>query len=469
MKDFFYKTIRYFQSPPDEIGEGGYTRLQQAILQNNVKKVKALIKAGADPNLRGNLLFPPLHYALDKDRHEIALLLLSAGADVNLQDGEGRTPLYHAAAQGQEGFVRALLKMGAHPDTADYSGKAPLHVLSSALPELVAVFAKHGANLNVQDAAGDTPLHVHLDKTQMAEGLLSAGANPNLKNRKGLSPYMILLEDEWGGRRQQTLQMMLDRDADLGSTNQLGETVLHLAARLEMRDAFNKAFERCELSVRDASGNNVLHALVRRQNLSMMERVLKRAPDLLHQKNTAGLTPLGEVARRAGRPLGLTDGLMAAARFLISSGADPSAQDQEGRTLLHHAVKHDHFDFIRFLMEKRINPDVRDNQGRTALHFAIDKAHEEGRLDMLDLLLDLGADPDLTDDRGWTVLDRLAEMGDRDSPAVQRIIVAGGQYKKQLPLHPELMRKRTAGDRTEIDKSPLSRKPAFGKDAGPQP
>src|SRR5690606_10285643 len=79
-------------------------------------------------------------------------------------------------------------------------------------------------------------------------------------------------------------------------------------------------------------------------------------------------------------------------------------------------------------------------------------------LEMIDLLLDLGADPDLTDARGWTVLDRLAEKNDRDSPVVQRLIVGGAQYQKQLPLNPELMRPRNDNQKTEtaatLDKLP---------------
>lgn len=470
MKSFFNKAIRYFQSDPNEIGSGGYTRLQAAIAGNDIKKVKALVKSGADLNLRGSLIFPPLHYALDKDRRDIALILLEAGADINLQDAEGKTPLYHASVQGQEGFIRALLKMGALPDIADHAGLAPLHVLSTSLPGVIEVFARHKARLDIQDNEGNTPLHLHLGKTQMAEGLLLAGASPNVRNRSGVSAYMMVLEDEQNARRQKIMQLMLDRDADLRSTNQLGETILHLAARLEMRDAFNKAVDRCELSVRDAAGNNVLHALVRRQNLSMISKVLDRVPELLQQKNTAGLTPLGELAGRATRPLGMTDGLLAAARLMILRGADPSAQDQDGCTLLHHAVTQDRGDFVRFLMlDGKINPDLLNNGGKAALHIAINKAQESGNLDMLDLLLDLGADPDLTDDRGWTVLDRQAGKGDRDSPVVQRLIVAGGQYQKQLPLNPELMRKRKSGERKEIDKSPLARKPSFGKDEGKRP
>lgn len=443
MKKIFEAVANIFRTDPDRILDSGFTRLQRAIIENNLSAAVSLIKAGADVNFRGALVCPPLHFALQRDCHDIAIALMQSGADVNLQDADGQAPLHKAAFRGQAAFVHALLRHGANPNVADQNGVTPLHVASATLPELVDTLASQKANVNAQDADGNTPMHRFLDKPAIIERLLANGGDPNVRNKAGFSPYMMMLEEDRFQRYHKVLQQMLNFKADVAAANQLGETVLHLAARLEMQDTFNAAFTAAELGARDQNDNNVLHALARAQNVSMIARVLARAPDLLHQQNKQGLTPLAELARRADRPASkMDDRFVATAKLMIRNGADPSVADDKGRTLLHHAASQEKTDFLEFLLAAKIKPDLVDNDGRAALHIAIEKGLEKKDITLLDMLLDHGANPDLTDARGWTVLDRLAERGDRDSPVVQRLIVGAGTYQKQLPLNPDQMRKK---------------------------
>lgn len=447
MKKFFNAVARAFSSNPDKVLDTGYTRLQKAVVDNDLATVVALVKAGADINKRGNLMYPPLHLALEKDRHSIAVALIQAGADINLPDATGKTPLHRAVMQAQETFVRTLLKLGAKPNEKDEQGRTPLHVVATAQPDIIDLLVQHGAKPDEKDINGNTPLHTFLDKAVMVEKLLKNGADPNVKNDFGVSPYQLMLEEERIAQYPKVLQQMLTFKADIGAANHLGETVLHMAARLEMPETFDSVIDTCELKVKDANGNNVLHALARTQNVSMILKAIEKAPELLHDENINGRTPLGELVRRADRlPYKIDEKFVAAARVMINAGADPSATDEYGRTMLHYAVAQDKQAFIDYLMTKKIDANVVDRDGRAALHIAIERKN----LTVLDRLLDLGADPDLVDPRGWTVLDRLAEKDDRDSPVVQRLIVAGGQYRKQLPLNPELMRKPRGHEKPAI-------------------
>lgn len=449
-----------FRRDPDRIGDNGLTRLQEAIRTNDLKQAALLIKDGANVNLRGNMVFPPLHYALEKNRTTIAVLLMQSGADVNLQDTNGRTPLHYACENCHEAFIFALLKLDADPNIPDKSGQTPLHVLSTSKPELAGVLVRGGANVNARDENGNTPLHLFLDKPAMVEHLLRSGADPNIKNDIGYSPYMLMLEEDRFREYHKILQNMVAFRADLGSTNQLGETVLHLAARLEMPETFNQVLRTADLTLRDAEGNNVLHALVRTQNVAMIARVLEQNDTLLDQQNNHGKSPLAELCARATiKPHQISDRFMATARFLLARGADPAATDYEGRTLLHHAVEQGRDEFIDTLIRYHAPLDVVDHKGKSALHIAIDKKD----IELIDKLLDAGANPDLKDSKGWTILDRLAASGDRDSPVVQRLIVAGGQYNKQLPLNPDMMRPVKNGQGNAMTKDSL-RKDVISKD-----
>lgn len=427
-----------FRGDPNKVDENGFTRLQRAIIRNDLASVVSLIKAGADVNYRGGMIFPPLHLALDKDRQAIALALVQAGADINLQDAQGRTPLHHCASQSQDNFIQTLLKLGAEPNVRDEDGRTPLHSLSTARPSLVDILVLYKADPNARDDAGNTPLHLFLDKPQVVDRLLRNGADPNIANNRGQSAFTQMIDEEKMQKYPQILQNMISSKANVDAVNPMGETVLHLAARLEKHETFNMVLHRCDLKISDKAGNTVAHVLARAVNVTMLGRVLQAAPELLAEKNHDGLTPLGELSQWANRNLfvGGYETVEAAARIMLIHKADPNVQDRQGRTMLHFAARHGRTELAEYLLAKKADPDLRDAKGRAPLHEAIDKKNVE----MIDRLLDLGADPDLTDDRGWTVLDRLAESGDRDSSVVQRLIVAGGQYQKQLPLNPELMR-----------------------------
>lgn len=461
MKKFLKSVSGLFASDPDKIGQDGFTRLQRAIRQNDLPKVMKLVAAGASLNFRGQMVCPPLHFALEKDRHSIAVALVNAGADIDLQDAHGRTPLFHATQQGQDRIVRLLLGQHANPNIADRHSRAPLHVVSPACPDLAADLVARGARRDARDEQGDTALHKFINNPQMVKALLDCGVNPNVPNNQGLTPFQIAMDDRHIEKYPHVLPLFLSSRADFDTHSPHGETILHLCARLNRRQEFDVVLARCNLEARDSEGNNVLHILARTQNIDLVTRVLFRAPQLLQQPNHQGLTPVGELARMGYKhALYLTEGqnkLEAIARTMLLNGGGVNDRDNKGNTLAHLAVQGKRAEFLSFLISRGADLDIRNHDGKAPLQLAVD----DKNLRLVDTLLDHNADPDLPDDSGWTLLDRLAEKGDRDSSIVQRLIVAGGQYKKQLPLNPDVIRPRAGGphgnDNADDRKAPLGK------------
>jgi len=110
----------------------GYTSLMKAVHKKDVKKVKKLLKKGADPNeTRAGLSplivacnqFPDDFYGINESSDEIVLLLLEANADPNLRtntDGEKELlPLERAIEHSRIEAVRALVLHGASIDSLD--------------------------------------------------------------------------------------------------------------------------------------------------------------------------------------------------------------------------------------------------------------------------------------------------------------------------------------------------------------
>lgn len=435
---------RLFGGDPNRQDENGVTRLQHAILKGDSRAALRLIERGADINLRGGLMYPPLHLALERDRQDIALLLMKAGADLNLPDVAGRQPLHIAAKQGQDAMIDHLIRLGAGVHARNQLGQTPLHMAAPIKMDVIQGLIAAGADVNAQDNLGQTPLHVFLYHPQVVPVLLSAGANPNIAAQDGASPFRILLDKPEPALFQDTLRLMLRHGADLNTVNRNGSTAAHVFIENGLWNLYQQAEAASDLSARDARGNTLLHDAVHTPGYELAQafccRLLDRAPALLNEKNDAGRTPLGDVVEYAHRLASATreDRVFALSRVLIERGADPSTHDHVGRNLVHYAVKKKHAQMLDLLIASRADLNARDADGISPILLAV----QARDVDMVDRLLDAGADPDQTDDAGWTLLDRLAQAGDRDSPVVQRLIVGGGAYKKQLPLQPNLMRPR---------------------------
>ncbi len=442
MKKLFNAMSDALAGDLDRIGSHGLTRLQQAVADDDVARVTALIKLNADLNHPGLNGQPPLHRALATGRDAIARLLIAAGADINLPDAKGHTALHKAVLQGNTALTALLLSHGADPNVADHEGCTPLHLAPAGCDDCILLLAKAGGDVNAADRQGRRPLHYYLKHERMLGALLAQGADPNLAGAVP-GPFAVALSMPLVASHAGVMTVLLRGGADINAPALNGERLIHVAARLGQATLFRHALEHADINVTDNKGNTALHALMHLPQPDHVQMLLAKAPQLIARTNQDGQTPIQLVVNElietpANGADTYVNTLITIARVLLAHGADASTGGLRGVTLLHEAVQRGRFDLIDALAAHNVDLDRTDQRGVAPLQIAVDLR----RLDLVDRLLDLGADPDLIDARGWTLLDRLAEKKDRDSPIVQRLIVAGGQYNKQLPLYPELIRPR---------------------------
>jgi ankyrin repeat protein len=126
--------------------------LDAAIAGGQPDAVDFLLRKGAEPNKPDDCGDTPLIRAIGRGQSDTNLriikLLLNAGADPNLRSSSpyGWTPLIWATALSQ--------------------------------PEMVRMLVAAGGNVNTPDSGGATPLH-HAENAEVARLLLAAGANPS--------------------------------------------------------------------------------------------------------------------------------------------------------------------------------------------------------------------------------------------------------------------------------------------------
>ena len=170
--------------------------LDYAIAYNRVEITQLLLENGADPSKAPRIL---------DDASEMSVLLKSHGVppkDINAKN-QNWPPLVYAC-RGDNGEhpddIQRLLALGADIDIRNYKGKTGLHYAAKAgFLNVIHLLIENGATLDAMDTDGETPLFEAIRSTiksgekQRAalEALLSKGANPNVRNRKGQTPLQV--------------------------------------------------------------------------------------------------------------------------------------------------------------------------------------------------------------------------------------------------------------------------------------
>lgn len=147
-----------------------------------------LEKDPAQATVNSSVGLTPLHFAARKGSFEMAQLLIQHGADVNAADNDGNTPLLEAAHGGpwkpeaDQSLITLLVDNGADVSfhTAAAIGRA----------DLLELGARNEPDLNRLDAAGSTALYhaAHNNHLTCVEWLLEAGADANHPCDDGQTP-----------------------------------------------------------------------------------------------------------------------------------------------------------------------------------------------------------------------------------------------------------------------------------------
>ena len=106
--------------------------------------------------------------------------------------------------------------------------------------------------------------------------------------------------------------------------------------------------------------------------------------------NVVGMTPLLIAAKKGHKDV---------IQVLLNRGARPKEANRRGENALHHAVKSGNKDVVKLFLDLGVIPKA-DKTGRTPLHWPA----RMGQTDLVQLLLDAGADPNIVDDLGVTPL-----------------------------------------------------------------
>uniref|UniRef100_A0ABD2XBA5 Uncharacterized protein n=1 Tax=Trichogramma kaykai TaxID=54128 RepID=A0ABD2XBA5_9HYME len=324
---------------------------------------------------------------------------LEFGPDPNCPNGSLiiNPPLHLALQFSHRKAADSLLRNGADPNLV-FKGRTPLHVACykrrDDLAELLLNFAKEVdqvIQIDALDKKGRTPLHWALlnGKKQTTEALLRRDANPNLADAEGLTPLHIICRK---GKGHDLLEMFfkinveLDKPVQIEVEDKKGLTPLHYAL---LNYGCKKQI--VQLLLRNAAKN-------RRLNLTF---------------DQSGSTPLHIICLETNDD---DNADLAKIFFEINDEFNQpwqvNAVDKKGRTALLCALSNDcSVQMAEVLLRNGVDPNLADAAGRTPLH-QICRIYNQDLVEQFFEICDeiqLTVDINARDDKGNTPLHLLMQ------------------------------------------------------------
>src|SRR5262245_16757876 len=122
--------------------------------------------------------------AIRRDDGSGVKALIRSGADVNVRDEDGATPLMHAALLAGPGVVRQLLDAGAAVNTANRFGATAL-MWAVSQPQNVRLLLERGADVNARASNGWTALVAATRHSQLGSMRLLLAAATDVTSADG--------------------------------------------------------------------------------------------------------------------------------------------------------------------------------------------------------------------------------------------------------------------------------------------
>ncbi|MGH7939932.1 MAG: ankyrin repeat domain-containing protein, partial [Limisphaerales bacterium] len=306
---------------------------------------------------------------------------------INAPGEDGQSPLVDAAARGRLKAAAFLLDHGAEANAGETGGPPLVAAAKAGHRKMVELLLEHGADVNIE---GGAALDGAIERgyETVAETLLKAYADVNATDNTGQTPLIVAAK----GGKTKLIQMLLEAGANPNLADNDGVTALSsaalvnspadaaplkllLAAKADPNGGGCDAPLLCAINNSDTnSAELLLHAGANPNLHGLVDGNLKNCNRGAYNNTT----PLWSAVTMDDAPM---------VRLLLKYKADPNSSQINDTPVIFKAVEK--INILQVLLSAGANPNVTNDLGRTPLSCAADNESPEA----VKLLLAAGADP----------------------------------------------------------------------------
>ena len=335
-----------------------YDKLYNACLKGRLNTIKHILDKHDTQVMQDEQGQTPLYAACIGNHMEIASILIDFGYDVNHQDNEGKTPLHIAFENHVPDLAKILItKFHANVETRDKQNWTPLH---TAIDRGYYSYSQQLAkNCLCQDVGTEVGwLHLHAacveDNTQHVQLLLDAGTDVNHVSSAGQTPLHIAVAKS----NIDIVIRLVDQNVNLDSVTIDRKTPLHIAVEKGDKTIIQKLLARkASPKLKDAFGNTCLHSAVQ----------LKEETKTGLCKAVANV----DSDERFPLPACYLACNIQTVQAIIEHGADVNAVNNRIQTTLWFACFNGQVNIVKILLDAGADPNISDTNNDSCLHAAI--------------------------------------------------------------------------------------------------
>ncbi|CAH1786443.1 unnamed protein product [Owenia fusiformis] len=391
--DIVEKMVVFFKSHPSFINarepKTGNSALHWACRLGYEKIVQYLLENFANIDLKNRHKLTPLFLAVEGIHRNICHLLIEWGCDMHCMNMKQETVLDSTKNDEVKRFLA---------DTYDYySGVVP-NIMKGNQNAMEKTIRNHSngiyelRNLRSRMINGSTLLHTaaYFGQVPAVKDLLQLRLDVNLSDYKGATPLHR-------ARNVDIMRILLDAGALTNADDTEGNTALHVKCYGETGEPSEvQAVELliacgASLILRNNRSLMPIHCAAMQGRIDLIKSMMKshKCDQMMECLNSEDAKSPPSLVH-----LAVANGYLEAADWLVSTGFlfKDGEQDTLMQRILSEQIKPDNrMGAAKFLLEHDANPNPRYPNGNSGLHYA---ASMSGNTDVLDLLLDYGADID---------------------------------------------------------------------------
>ena len=349
-----------------------------AAWDNDVKKSRLLIEAGADVNAKDKTVQSAYLIATSEGYLPLLELTLRHGADVTSLDSFDGTGLIRASERGHFDIVGRLLQSNIDPDHVNNLGWVGLHeALEFAKPDrkadyvdTVRVLVAGGADVEIAaQRDGRSPVELADKHGLKAQAMILRDAAKARTISKRTADERLLAASERGDA--DAVALALRAGADLEVRNSLRQTPLLLASANDNVDVARVLVAMgADPDALDHQHDTPWLVTGVTGSVEMLEALLPAHPDMTIENRYGGLSPIPAGER----------GHAAYIKRVVSTGVNLDHVNNLGWTALLEAVvlgdgSKSYVEIVEALVAAGVDTDIKDKEGRTALDHAKSKGY----------------------------------------------------------------------------------------------